>query len=117
MNNSVFKKNIPITLLSAILVCGCQSTKNNLGYAGTKNSKIYSQEADINRSQALLKSGVEYLQKGEIDKAQAIFNTGLKFDLNNPALHFFNAYTYQLKFEKGDADSFVTAEAVSSLAK
>jgi tetratricopeptide (TPR) repeat protein len=111
MNNSVFKKKVPITLLAAILVCGCQSTKNNIGYAGSKNSKIYSQEADINRSQALLKSGVEYLQKGEIDKAQAVFNTGLKFDLNNPALHFFNAYTYQLKFEKGDADSFVTAEA------
>ena len=54
---------------------------------------------------------MEYLQKGEIDKAQAVFNTGLKFDLNNPALHFFNAYTYQLKFEKGDADSFATAEA------
>jgi tetratricopeptide (TPR) repeat protein len=51
------------------------------------------------------------LQKGEIDKAQAVFNTGLKFDLNSAALHFFNAFAYQLKYEKGEMDSFASAEA------
>jgi Tfp pilus assembly protein PilF len=110
------KKNAVIRALLTPLMCslflaGCQSFKNGSGLADSRNSNINKQEADNNRSQALLKSGVEYLQKGDIPKAQSVFNTGLKFDLNNPALHFFNAYAYQLKFEKGDADSFVTAEA------
>ena len=87
---------------------GCSSFKSGLNFSNSSNKY---QQSNVNKSQELLKSGVEYLQKGEIDKALAVFNTGLKFDLNNPALHFFNAYTYQLKFEKGDADSFATAEA------
>jgi tetratricopeptide (TPR) repeat protein len=35
----------------------------------------------------------------------------LKFDLNSAALHFFNAFAYQLKYEKGEMDSFAAAEA------
>lgn len=111
MQKNVAIKAVFVPLMCAVLIAGCQSFRNSVGMSGSKNAKSNMQEADANRSQALLKSGAEYLQKGEIDKAQAVFNTGLKFDLNNPALHFFNAYTYQLKFEKGDADSFVTAEA------
>ena len=111
MQKNVAIKSVFVPLMCTVLIAGCQSFRNSVGMSGSKNAKSNMQEADANRSQALLKSGAEYLQKGEIDKAQAVFNTGLKFDLNNPALHFFNAYTYQLKFEKGDADSFVTAEA------
>ena len=111
MNKTIYLKNLLLLIIFVIFFTGCQSTKNGMGATGSKNQKENMQQADINRTQALLQSGVEYLQKGEIEKAQAVFNTGLKFDLNNPALHFFNAYTYQLKFEKGDADSFVTAEA------
>jgi tetratricopeptide (TPR) repeat protein len=103
------KKNFLTLFLGiSVLISGCASFKSGFGFTNANNKY---QQSDINQSQELLKSGVDYLQKGEIDKAQAVFNTGLKFDLNNPALHFFNAYTYQLKFEKGDADSFATAEA------
>jgi tetratricopeptide (TPR) repeat protein len=35
----------------------------------------------------------------------------LKFDLNSAVLHFFNAFAYQLKYEKGEMDSFAGAEA------
>jgi tetratricopeptide (TPR) repeat protein len=51
------------------------------------------------------------LEKGELENAQTVFNTALKFDLKNAPLHFFNALTYQLKYEKGDADSYALAEA------
>ena len=102
------KKSSILVLCLSVLLSGCASVKNGFGSSNSINKY---QQIDINKSQELLKSGVEYLQKGEIDKAQAIFNSGLKFDLNNSALHFFNAYTYQLKFEKGDADSFASAEA------
>ena len=104
----MIKQSSILVLCLSVLLSGCASVKNGFGSSNSINKY---QQIDINKSQELLKSGVEYLQKGEIDKAQAVFNTGLKFDLNNPALHFFNAYTYQLKFEKGDADSFATAEA------
>ena len=111
MKNKNLLNKLFLLLTIALSIAGCQSTKNGMGFSGFKSSNINTQQADTNRTQALLQSGVEHLQKGEIDKAQAVFNTGLKFDLNNPTLHFFNAYTYQLKFEKGDADSFVTSEA------
>ena len=104
----MIKQSSILVLCLSVLLSGCASVKNGFGSSNSINKY---QQIDINKSQELLKSGVEYLQKGEIDKAQAVFNTGLKFDLNNPALHFFNAYTYQLKLEKGDADSFATAEA------
>jgi tetratricopeptide (TPR) repeat protein len=63
------------------------------------------------RTQALMRAGAEYLEKGELENAQTVFNTALKFDLKNAPLHFFNALTYQLKYEKGDAESFALAEA------
>ena len=63
------------------------------------------------RTQALMRAGAEYLEKGELENAQTVFNTALKFDLRNAPLHFFNALTYQLKYEKGDADSYALAEA------
>jgi tetratricopeptide (TPR) repeat protein len=58
-----------------------------------------------------MRAGAEYLEKGELENAQTVFNTALKFDLKNAPLHFFNALTYQLKYEKGDADSYALAEA------
>ena len=56
-------------------------------------------------------SGAAFLQNGEYDKAQKVFNTALKFDLKSAPLHFFNALTYQIRYEKGDADSYPLAEA------
>jgi tetratricopeptide (TPR) repeat protein len=58
-----------------------------------------------------MRAGAEYLEKGDLENAQAVFNTALKFDLRNAPLHFFNALTYQLKYEKGEADSYALAEA------
>ncbi len=62
------------------------------------------------RSQTLLASGIDYLEKGDLDKAQTVFNSALKFDLMNPLLHFFNALTYQLKYERGEAESLELAD-------
>ena len=96
----------------SLLVTGCSSINGDFGFGSfIKDLGNKSQQAEPTRTQSLLKAGAEYLQKGEIDKAQAVFNTGLKFDLNSAALHFFNALTYQLKYEKGELDSFAAAEA------
>ena len=94
---------LPSALCIALCIAGCAP------FIGGIVNK--SQQTEPTRTQALLKAGAEYLQKDEIDKAQAVFNTGLKFDLNSAALHFLNAFTYQLKYEKGDTDSFAAAEA------
>lgn len=69
------------------------------------------EKVDLSRTQALMKAGVEYLENGDYEKAHTLFNTALKFDLKNAPLHFFNALTYQLKYEKGDAESYALAEA------
>jgi tetratricopeptide (TPR) repeat protein len=99
-------------LCLALLVSGCSSINGDFGFGSfIKDLGNKSQQAEPTRTQSLLKAGAEYLQKGEIDKAQAVFNTGLKFDLNSAALHFFNAFAYQLKYEKGEMDSFAAAEA------
>ena len=99
-------------LCLALSISGCSSINGELGITNLlKDLGNKSQQAEPTRTQVLLKAGAEYLQNGEIDKAQAVFNTGLKFDLNNAALHFFNAFTYQLKFEKGEIDAFANAEA------
>ena len=66
---------------------------------------------EASRTQALMRAGAEYLEKGDLENAQTVFNTALKFDLRNAPLHFFNALTYQLKYEKGDADSYALADA------
>ena len=99
-------------LCLALLVSGCSSINGDFGFGSfIKDLGNQTQQAEPTRTQSLLKAGAEYLQKGEIDKAQAVFNTGLKFDLNSAALHFFNAFAYQLKYEKGEMDSFASAEA------
>jgi tetratricopeptide (TPR) repeat protein len=97
------KFRVSLVLCLVLYIEGCSFLNN-----GIANK---SQAAEPTRTQSLLKAGTEYLQKNEIDKAQAVFNTGLKFDLNSAALHFFNAFTYQLKYERGDTDSFAAAEA------
>jgi len=100
------------TLCLAMLVSGCSSINGDFGFGSfIKDLGNKTQQAEPTRTQELLKAGAEYLQKGEIDKAQAVFNTGLKFDLNSAALHFFNAFAYQIKYEKGEMDSFASAEA------
>jgi tetratricopeptide (TPR) repeat protein len=111
-----FTMNLKSPYLSALclamLVSGCSSINGDFGFGSfIKDLGNKTQQAEPTRTQSLLKAGAEYLQKGEIDKAQAVFNTGLKFDLNSAALHFFNAFAYQLKYEKGEMDSFASAEA------
>jgi tetratricopeptide (TPR) repeat protein len=107
-----FKSHSLSALCLALLVSGCSSINGDFGFGSfIKDLGNKSQQAEPTRTQSLLKAGAEYLQKGEIDKAQAVFNTGLKFDLNSAALHFFNAFAYQLKYEKGEMDSFAAAEA------
>ena len=96
----------------ALSISGCSSINGELGLSNLlKDFGNKSQQAEPTRTQVLLKAGAEYLQKGEVEKAQAVFNTSLKFDLNNAALHFFNAFAYQLKFENGEIDAFANAEA------
>jgi tetratricopeptide (TPR) repeat protein len=103
-------KSVAVLLLVSSIT-GCSTFTGDKGlFSSRSNSKNTSSE-EVNRTQVLLQAGTDYLQKGDLEKAQSVFNSGLKFDLNNAALHFFNALTYQLKFEKGDSDSFSLAEA------
>ena len=105
-------KTYLFSICLAYFVSGCSSLPGDLGIAGySTDLGNNSKQAEPTRTQVFLKAGAEYLQKGEIDKAQSVFNTGLKFDLNNAALHFLNAFAYQLKFENGDIDAFANAEA------
>ena len=98
-------------LLLATSISGCTTLTGDAGLFSSKSNNKHTSSEEVKRSQALLQAGTDYLQKGDLEKAQAVFNSGLKFDLNNAALHFFNALTYQLKFEKGDSESFSLAEA------
>ena len=98
-------------LLLAVAMTGCSSM------SGKSTSSIWdgfgkkAEKSEPSRTQALMRAGAEYLEKGELENAQTVFNTALKFDLKNAPLHFFNALTYQLKYEKGDAESYALAEA------
>ena len=98
-------------LLLAVAMTGCSSMS---GKSSTSFWDGFGKKAEANepsRTQALMRAGAEYLEKGELENAQTVFNTALKFDLKNAPLHFFNALTYQLKYEKGDAESYALAEA------
>ena len=98
-------------LLLAVAMTGCSS------FSGKNSASLWdgfgkkAETTEPSRTQALMRAGAEYLEKGDLDNAQTVFNTALKFDLKNAPLHFFNALTYQLKYEKGDADSYALAEA------
>lgn len=68
-------------------------------------------ESGLTPSQVLIRSGVDFLLKGELEKAQTVFNTALKFDFNNPHLHFLNALAYHQGFVGGESDSFALARS------
>jgi len=101
-----------LTKLGALLItcalAGCSVFPGKS--ARNWNEPSVTDEVALSRSQTLLRNGADYLQSGELDKAQKVFNSGLKFDIKSAPMHFFNALTYQLKYEKGDADSFALAE-------
>lgn len=97
-------------LFVSIALAGCSNNPAN--FSGMWNdSGVKTDAAAQSRTQSMMKSGAEYLVNGEYDKAQKVFNTALKFDLKSAPLHFFNALTYQMRYEKGDADSYPLAEA------
>ena len=102
INTKLTKFNM---LLLAVAMTGCSSM------SGKSTSSIWdgfgkkAEKSEPSRAQALMRAGAEYLEKGELENAQSVFNSALKFDLRNAPLHFFNALTYQLKYEKGDAES------------
>jgi tetratricopeptide (TPR) repeat protein len=98
-------------LLLAVAMTGCSSMSGKSSTSFWDGFGKKAETTEPSRTQALLRAGAEYLEKGELENAQTVFNTALKFDLKNAPLHFFNALTYQLKYEKGDADSYALAEA------
>jgi Tfp pilus assembly protein PilF len=98
-------------LLLAVAMTGCSSMSGKSATSFWDGFGKKAETTEPSRTQALMRAGAEYLEKGELENAQTVFNTALKFDLKNAPLHFFNALTYQLKYEKGDADSYALAEA------
>ena len=98
-------------LLLAVAMTGCSSMSGKSSTSFWDGFGKKAETTELSRTQALMRAGAEYLEKGDLDNAQSVFNTALKFDLKNAPLHFFNALTYQLKYEKGDADSYALAEA------
>lgn len=107
-NTKITKFNM---LLLAAAMTGCSSMPGKNAASWSDGFVAGAETTEVTRTQALMRAGAEYLEKGELQNAQAVFNTALKFDLRNAPLHFFNALTYQLKYEKGDADSYALAEA------
>lgn len=57
-----------------------------------------------------LLAGLVKLAEGKIDPAFTEFNLGLKFDPQNPHLHFLNALVYHQRAEAGDTTQFELAE-------
>ena len=98
-------------LLLAVAMTGCSSMSGKSSTSIWDGFGKKAETTEPSRTQALMRAGAEYLEKGELENAQTVFNTALKFDLKNAPLHFFNALTYQLKYEKGDAESYALAEA------
>ena len=98
-------------LLLAVAMTGCSSMSGKSATNFWDGFGKKAEATEASRTQALMRAGAEYLEKGDLENAQAVFNTALKCDLRNAPLHFFNALTYQLKYEKGDADSYALAEA------
>ena len=98
-------------LLLAVAMTGCSSMSGKSSTSFWDGFGKKAEATEPSRTQALMRAGAEYLEKGELENAQTVFNTALKFDLKNAPLHFFNALTYQLKYEKGDAESYALAEA------
>ena len=98
-------------LLLAVAMTGCSSMSGKSSTSFWDGFGKKAEATEASRTQALMRAGAEYLEKGELENAQTVFNTALKFDLRNAPLHFFNALTYQLKYEKGDADSYALADA------
>ena len=98
-------------LLLAVAMTGCSSMSGKSSTSFWDGFGKKAETTEPSRTQALMRAGAEYLEKGELENAQTVFNTALKFDLKNAPLHFFNALTYQLKYEKGDAESYALAEA------
>ena len=98
-------------LLLAVAMTGCSTMSGKSSTSFWDGFGKKAETTEPSRTQALMRAGAEYLEKGELENAQTVFNTALKFDLKNAPLHFFNALTYQLKYEKGDAESYALAEA------
>ena len=98
-------------LLLAVAMTGCSSMSGKSSTSFWDGFGKKAEATEPSRTQALMRAGAEYLEKGELENAQTVFNTALKFDLKNAPLHFFNALTYQLKYEKGDAENYALAEA------
>ena len=98
-------------LLLAVAMTGCSSMSGKSTTSLWDGFGKKAEKSEPSRAQALMRAGAEYLEKGELENAQSVFNSALKFDLRNAPLHFFNALTYQLKYEKGDAESYALAEA------
>ena len=108
INTKLTKFNM---LLLAVAMTGCSSMSGKSSTSFWDGFGKKAETTEPSRTQALMRAGAEYLEKGELENAQTVFNTALKFDLKNAPLHFFNALTYQLKYEKGDAESYALAEA------
>lgn len=107
-NTTITKFNM---LLLAAAMTGCSSMPGKNAASWSDGFVAGAETTEVTRTQALMRAGAEYLEKGDLQNAQAVFNTALKFDLRNAPLHFFNALTYHLNYEKGDADSYALAEA------
>ena len=114
-NLTLTKRCLQVSILFGFLMMGQGCTtipgSNKLGMSNGIPSKSVGAQVDKTRSQALLESGIQYIKEDELEKAQQVFNTALKFDIKNSALHFFNAFTYQLRSDRGDPESFKLAEA------
>ena len=108
INTKLTKFNM---LLLAVAMTGCSSMSGKSSTSFWDGFGKKAEATEPSRTQALMRAGAEYLEKGDLENAQTVFNTALKFDLKNAPLHFFNALTYQLKYEKGDAESYALAEA------
>lgn len=104
---------LPAVVISLLLAGGCVTERaaDNRPLLSDEVLKSLSAPKSGNRlAWPYIRAGVEHLGKRELIEASAGFNRALKFDPQDPNLHFLNALTYHLRAESGDTSQFEYAD-------
>ena len=104
---------VPILAISLMLsgcAVGAYSASTNLSAAVSLPSEIFKQLPLLAINDSYIKDGVIALEDENYIDATSFFNKALKFDPQNPHLHFLNALSYHLRAIAGDTSQYEFAE-------
>jgi Tfp pilus assembly protein PilF len=94
-------------LVISLLLSGC--IPDTLVRASTASDITPARNMRVGR--VIAEEGIARLKQGKVDEALRIFNAGLKFEPDNPGLHFLNGLAYHISGLRGDTNARALAEA------